>query len=102
MNPERFPTPNGGDQGESFAFRTPTVPEQHPEAPDPIPEFVIDQEQGCAYDLLLDRLEKRLLVKVLSKNRGDRKKTAAYLGLEYSDLLKKLAKHRLSVDVDPR
>ncbi len=102
MNAERFPTSNGSDPGEPFAFRIPTAPEQRPEAPDPIPEFLIDREQGSTYDLLLERLEKRLLVKVLSKNHGDRKKTAEYLGVEYSELLKKLAKHRLSVDVDSR
>jgi DNA-binding NtrC family response regulator len=102
MNPVRNPTFNGSESGEPFAFRTPTVPEQHPAAPDPIPEFLIDQKQGSAYDLLLERLEKRLLVKVLSKNRGDRKKTAEYLGVEYSDLLKKLAKHRLSAGLDSR
>ena len=102
MNPERFPTSNGSEPGEPFSFRTPTAPEQHPEPPDPVPEFLIGREQASAYDLLLERLEKRLLVKVLSKNRGDRKKTAAYLGMEYSELLKKLAKHRLSVDADSR
>ena len=79
MNPERFPT-----SGET-------------EHQDPIPEFFFALNKECLIDLLFERLEKRLLVRILSLNQGDRHKTAEYLEMEYSVLRQELKKHRLIV-----
>jgi DNA-binding NtrC family response regulator len=63
----------------------------------PFPGFFVTPPETCLYDLLLERLEKRLLVRILSKNQGDRQRTAKYLEMEYSVLREELMRHRLLV-----
>lgn len=64
----------------------------------PIPEFFVARApETCLYDLLLERLEKRLLVRILSMNQGDRLRAARYLDMEYSALCEELTKHHLLI-----
>ncbi|MFA9452952.1 MAG: hypothetical protein ACERK6_03480 [Candidatus Aminicenantaceae bacterium] len=79
MNPEHFPT--SGDA----------------EDQNPIPEFFVTLQNECLIDLLFERLEKRLLVRILSMNRGDRQRTAEYLEMEYAALCQELKKHHLII-----
>jgi transcriptional regulator with AAA-type ATPase domain len=67
------------------------------EMPFPFPEFFISSSRICLFDLLLERLDKRLLVHILSENQGDRLKAAEYLEMEYPDLCLELEKHHLIV-----
>ena len=64
---------------------------------DPLPEFFVTPSEASLYDLLLERLEKRLLVRILSKNQGDRRRAARYLEMEYSALREELMRHQLVV-----
>ncbi len=68
-----------------------------PEMPFPFPEFFISPAGTSLFDLLLERLDKRLLVHILSENQGDRLKAAEYLEMEYRDLYLELEKHHLLV-----
>ena len=72
-------------------------PASYGNGPDPFPEFFVTHPRACLYDLLLDRLDKRLLVGILSKNRGDRRKTARYLEMEDAVLQEELLRHQLLV-----
>ena len=68
----------------------------------PFPEFFVTQApESCLSDLLFERLEKRLLVRILSKNQGDRQRTARYLEMEDSALREELTKHRLLIRKTP-
>ncbi len=82
MNPERFPT--SGDAGHQ----------------NPFPDFFISLRKECLIDLLFERLEKRLLVRILSMNHGDRYRTAEYLEMEYAALCQELEEHHLIVHKD--
>ena len=64
------------------------------------PEFFVTPQNVCVYDLLLERLEKRLLVRILSKNHGDRQRTAEYLEMELAALRRELKKHQLIIHKD--
>jgi len=64
---------------------------------DPFPEFFITTPDACLYDLIMDRLDKRLLVRILSRNQGDRRKTARYLEMEDAVLQEELLRHQLLV-----
>ncbi len=68
-----------------------------PEMPFPFPEFFVNPSGICLFDLLLEGLDKRLLVHILSENQGDRLKAAEYLEMEYTDLCLELEKHHLIV-----
>lgn len=75
------------------------LPESVAPTPDePLPHFpdsLVSRSRSGMFDLLLEGLDKRLLVRILRKNRGDRKKTAEYLGMDDITLERMLKRHRL-------
>jgi DNA-binding protein Fis len=99
MNPEHFPTSGDAD--------TQNLPARKLRNTDNtvllddflalFPEFFVSAQNVCVYDLLVELLEKRLLVRILSKNQGDRRRTAEYLEMELAALRRKLRKHQLII-----
>jgi len=99
MNPERFPTSGDADRQNppSRSFRSVSDATLLDDFLALFPEFFVSPQDVCVYDLLVERLEKRLLVRILSKNQGDRQRTAEYLEMELAALRRELKKHQLAV-----
>ena len=99
MNPERFPKSGDADaqNPSSSALRDECGVELLDDFLALFPEFFVTAQDMSACDLLVERLEKRLLVRILSKNKGDRRRTAEYLEMELAALRRELKKHHLIV-----
>ena len=102
MNPERFPTSGDADKQNlpSHTFRNISEKILLDDFLALFPEFFVSPQEVCVYDLLVERLEKRLLVRILSKNHGDRQRAADYLEMELAALRRELKKHQLIVHKD--
>ena len=102
MNPERFPTSGDADKQNppSQALRNVSDAILLDDFLALFPEFFVSPQDVCVYDLLVERLEKRLLVRILSKNHGNRQRAAEYLEMELTALRRELKKHQLVVHKD--
>ncbi len=102
MNPERFPISGGAENQKTptSSFRNVCDAILRDDFLALFPEFFVTPQNVCVYDLLVELLEKRLLVRILSKNHGDRQKTAEYLEMELAALHRELKKHRLIIHKD--
>ena len=102
MIPERFPTSGDADRQNppSHSLRNVSDAILLDDFLALFPEFFVSPQDVCVFDLLVERLEKRLLVRILSKNHGNRQRAAEYLEMELTTLRRELKKHQLIVHKD--
>jgi len=59
---------------------------------DRLVEYLIDNNVGNIHGLIMGEVEKRLLIKVLEKNRGNKRQAAKQLGMSRNTFHRKLSK----------
>jgi DNA-binding protein Fis len=59
---------------------------------DRLVEYLIDNNVGNIHQLIMGEVERRLLIKVLEKNRGNKRQAAKQLGMSRNTFHRKLGK----------